>query len=119
MHNEAAEYLDEQASNQCPGSTPKSWELPPTIFHAIDSSSLPAQEKPLARLAQEGFVLIAAGTDSTSRALTYAIYHLLANSDLLDRLQTELSTIMPVKTSQSELRSASEPAILGKASSFL
>ena len=108
MHNEAAKYLEDKIAEPCLGLGQKPLQLPPTIFHAIDNSSLPFEEKSKERLAQESFVLIAAGTDTTSRAFTYALYHLIANPEILKRLQGELSAIMPQRTSSPDLKQLKE-----------
>jgi cytochrome P450 len=44
------------------------------------------------RLAKEGFVIAAAGGDTTSSTISVALYHLLANPHMLSRLRTELAT---------------------------
>lgn len=64
------------------------------IFQAIlRSPSLPEPEKTRSRMAEEGFVLLAAGGETTSRVLTHATFHLLQNREKsLVRLQKELQT---------------------------
>lgn len=59
----------------------------------LDSPSLPAQEKSLLRLEQEGALLVLAGTESPAKTLTVIFYHLLANSLMLSRLRDELSSV--------------------------
>lgn len=105
MYDEAAEYLDHEAELCVQGPRRvKGNQLPRTIFHAIDQSLLPPDEKNLERLAQEGFVLISAGSDTTARAFKYAMYHLLANPTLLERLRQELQTVMPDVTSKPHMK---------------
>ena len=66
-----------------------------SIFRAILSSSLPTDEKKRNRIAQEGFVVIAAGGETTARVLATASFHLLANRDsVLVKLKDELVTTM-------------------------
>lgn len=67
----------------------------PTIFHEMLSSYLPALEKSAKRLGEEGFVIIAAGGETTGRVLTAAFYYLLSNPDSLRRLRTQLEEAMP------------------------
>jgi cytochrome P450 len=62
----------------------------PTIFHDILTSSLPAREKTLDRLWQEGQTFVAAGTETTAWALTVITFYLLQDPAALSRLQKEL-----------------------------
>lgn len=67
------------------------------VFESIlASKGLPSIEKETERLAQEGFVVLVAGGETTARVLTTATYHLLANQDTaLKRLKEELVAEMP------------------------
>lgn len=67
------------------------------VFESIlASKGLPDQEKETERLAQEGFVVLVAGVETTARVLTTATYHLLANQDTaLKRLKEEPVNEMP------------------------
>jgi len=56
---------------------------------------LPEEEKEVQRLADEGFVLVVAGAETTSKILSTVIYHLLANPDSLARVRGELDVLMP------------------------
>ncbi|KAI9641428.1 hypothetical protein NHQ30_010235 [Ciborinia camelliae] len=62
----------------------------PTIFHEILSSDLPANEKSIDRLWQEGQTLIGAGTETTAWTLSVITYHALANPDILSKLVAEM-----------------------------
>ncbi|KAL8929508.1 MAG: hypothetical protein Q9208_001177 [Pyrenodesmia sp. 3 TL-2023] len=74
------------------------------VFQSILSSSLPADEKRRDRIAQEGFILMSAGGETTARTLTTAIYHLLASAgDALCALKTELATVMEYPDSRPNL----------------
>ena len=66
-----------------------------TIFHTLLDSSLPDSEKTVDRLADEGFVMIVAGSETTSKILSTLFYHLLANPHCLSKVQKELDEIMP------------------------
>lgn len=67
-----------------------------TIFSSILSSKLPPEEKRKGRLAQEGFVIVVAGGETTARVLTAATFHLLANKhNVLPKLREELLLAMP------------------------
>lgn len=59
----------------------------------LDNPILPAPEKALLRLEQEGALLVLAGTESPAKSLNMVFYHLLANAQILSRLREELSTV--------------------------
>ncbi|KAL9105599.1 MAG: hypothetical protein Q9227_009257 [Pyrenula ochraceoflavens] len=87
MYTEAKAFLgsiEEKNASQDP-------QPPPTLFDIIYKSSLPSREKTLARLAEEAFVVIAAGGDTVARALTIALYHLTSNTAYQERLRNELA----------------------------
>ncbi|KAI0190903.1 cytochrome P450 [Xylaria flabelliformis] len=67
------------------------------IFHAILSNEhLPLAEKADHRISQEGVVAIAAGGETTARAITTALYFVLENKGSLRReLKEELEHAMP------------------------
>ncbi|MCJ1368214.1 hypothetical protein MMC16_007355 [Acarospora aff. strigata] len=68
----------------------------PTIFEELrDSTKLPPAEKTLARLADEGNVLLIAASETPAKVLALITYHLLANPSKLQRLRTELATLTP------------------------
>ncbi|KAF2447649.1 benzoate 4-monooxygenase cytochrome P450 [Karstenula rhodostoma CBS 690.94] len=68
---------------------------PETIFEALLSDSLPPEEKTLQRMTDEGFVIIAAGLETTARYLTNITTHLILRPDCLARLRAELKMAMP------------------------
>lgn len=71
----------------------------------LSTKSLPESEKTYDRIAQEGFVAIVAGGETTGRALTVATYHILANHEtVLPRLMNELLEVMPEPGSRPSLR---------------
>ncbi|KAG9243560.1 cytochrome P450 [Calycina marina] len=75
------------------------------IFHEILSSAgMPAEEKTSRRIGQEGFLIMAAGGETTARTLTVATFHLLANKDVTAQLKEELKSVMPEPESQVELK---------------
>ncbi|KAK3336174.1 cytochrome P450 CYP542B3 [Cercophora scortea] len=78
--------------------TPR-WQLDtshPTIFHELLSSPiLPPDEKTPRRLAQEGQVLVQAGTLTTSWALALTTFHLLNRPSTLRLLRDELVAGIP------------------------
>ncbi|KAJ5046317.1 uncharacterized protein L3040_003564 [Drepanopeziza brunnea f. sp. 'multigermtubi'] len=70
-----------------------------TIFYEILNSDLPESEKSNARLAQDGQVVIVAGTLTTAWALCVAVFHLLSQPEALRKLKAELQTALPTPTS--------------------
>ncbi|KAK8115745.1 hypothetical protein PG984_012247 [Apiospora sp. TS-2023a] len=69
----------------------------PNIFRTVlASKKLDEPEKRYGRIAQEAFVALVAGGETTARALTIMTYHVLANREkVLPRLLEELRTVMP------------------------
>ncbi|TVY60809.1 Cytochrome P450 monooxygenase sdnE [Lachnellula suecica] len=65
----------------------------PTIFHEILSSSLPASEKALSRLSQEGQTVIGAGTETTAWALTVALVRVLSDREIVLKMLNELGPL--------------------------
>ncbi|KAL8787770.1 MAG: hypothetical protein Q9195_007639 [Heterodermia aff. obscurata] len=72
-----------------------------TIFPSILHSSLPPSEKSNLRLRDEAFIMLGAGTLTTSWALTVATFYLLSLPPVLTRLKTELRTAIPDPDSSS------------------
>lgn len=59
----------------------------------LDSPVLPAPEKSLLRLEQEGALLVLAGTESPAKTLLILFYYVLSNPSILKRLREEISTV--------------------------
>ena len=64
----------------------------PTIFHDILVSKLPAAEKKLDRICQEGQTFVAAGTETTAWCLSVITFYLLRDPAKLQHLTSELNT---------------------------
>ncbi|POS78532.1 cytochrome P450 [Diaporthe helianthi] len=62
-------------------------------YNVLDNPILPAPEKSLLRLEQEGALLVLAGTESPAKSLNMVFYHLLANTQIMSKLREELSTV--------------------------
>ncbi len=61
----------------------------------LGSKHLSPMEKERDRITQEAFVVLVAGSETTARILTNAMYHLLANpKTALLRLKEELATLL-------------------------
>lgn len=65
-----------------------------TIFYEILNSDLPLSEKSDDRLAQDGQIVVIAGTLTTAWALSVAVFYLLSQPETLAKLKAELATAM-------------------------
>lgn len=65
------------------------------MFHEILFSQLPESDKSVNRLKDEAAIVVAAGTLTTSWALSVATYYLLADPVILKKLKTELNSAVP------------------------
>jgi cytochrome P450 len=70
----------------------------PTVFKGLLDSDLPAEEKAIDRLFQDGFTLITAGMETTSYTLELATFHVLDNSSIFQKLHNELLLAIPNPT---------------------
>ena len=66
-----------------------------SLFHALMSSGLPENEKDPRRMAHEGFEILLAGSDTTARTMGVAVYHIIANPNVMHRLQEEVKRAIP------------------------
>jgi hypothetical protein len=97
----ASEHVKNNAKSQCDrGGSDMS-----NVFSTILSSdSLPPSEKAAGRIAQEGVVLVAAGSETTARTMTTAIYFVLKDTHGLQaRLEEELQRAIPDPSSRPTL----------------
>ncbi|KAL5354952.1 cytochrome P450 [Aspergillus floccosus] len=69
-----------------------------TIYDKLSDPSLPPAERTLQRIQDEGVVLLAAGTETTGRALTIASFYLARDKAMTNRLRDELRQVMPRPT---------------------
>lgn len=74
-----------------------------TMFTALSNPDLPAEERTISRLEDEGFVVLAAGTETTAYSLSVLFYHLMDNPAIVARLYDEVLTVMPETSSQPPL----------------
>lgn len=65
-----------------------------TIFHAMLDSKLPAKEKTLQRLCDEGEILTGAGSETTAQTLTRILFYLQHVPETLLKLRHELDWAM-------------------------
>jgi cytochrome P450 len=75
-----------------------------TIFEALVGPSIPKQERTVQRVADEAMIVQLAGIDTTSRALTTGLYHLLREPRVLEKLKQELRTVIPRRNARPTLR---------------
>ncbi|KAK4862118.1 hypothetical protein LT330_003256 [Penicillium expansum] len=70
-----------------------------TIYDALLDPAVPAEEKTVDRLTDQGHLLLVAGTETTANALTTIAFHLLKNPSVLADLREELKVAMPAPDS--------------------
>ncbi|KAM5458916.1 hypothetical protein McanMca71_001602 [Microsporum canis] len=69
--------------------------LASTIFDALAATNVPKQEKSAYRLEDEAAAIFGAGTETTSRALSVALFFLLSERPLMLKLREELEAHFP------------------------
>ena len=96
----------ERSKDSASGATLKSSTSRANLFHCIlSSSNLSAAEKDYRRIAQEAFVAIVAGGETTGRVLATGTFHILANrACVLPQLRLELRSIMPDPSTRPTLK---------------
>ena len=68
-------------------------EFKSVIVGSLGDPTIPAEERTVDRLIDEGTVIIFAGTETTSRALSVTMFYLLSDESILKRLCDELDTL--------------------------
>ncbi|RAH70116.1 cytochrome P450 [Aspergillus aculeatinus CBS 121060] len=66
-----------------------------SIYQALTDPSLPPEDRSLARLRDESFILLVAGTETTASSLTFAVYQLLRDRGMFLKVRQELKQAMP------------------------
>jgi len=61
-----------------------------SIFHELRDCNLPAEEKTVERLCDEGQILTGAGTETTAATLSQITFFLLEDRGILETLRSEL-----------------------------
>ncbi|KAE8359938.1 cytochrome P450 [Aspergillus caelatus] len=69
-----------------------------TVFDALVAANVPENEKTLLRLEEEAAAIFGAGTETVSRALSVALFHLLKDRNMMYKLQLELKSVAFGKT---------------------
>lgn len=67
----------------------------PTVFKELLDSDLPASEKTIRRLEDEGITVVGAGQETVKVVLTVTTFHLLQNPKMMERLRKEIITVFP------------------------
>lgn len=65
------------------------------MFAALADPSLPAEERTLERLEDEGFIILSAATDTTAYSLSVTLFYLLDNPVIFSELYDEIRGVMP------------------------
>ncbi|CAI7625218.1 unnamed protein product [Penicillium pancosmium] len=73
------------------------------MFDNLVDPAVPASERTLDRLQEEGLVVLGAGTETVAHTLTISIFYLSRNQDILQRLRTELKQVLPTPSSNASL----------------
>ena len=63
------------------------------MVEALGDEKIPAKERSIPRLVDEGQVIIFAGTETSSRALAVGMYYLLSQRSLIDKMRAELAVV--------------------------
>ena len=71
-----------------------------TIFDALTSLDLPESERTLDRLEDESALLLGAGTETTARSITVAMFHLINKKEIMAKLRAELKTVLATPLSK-------------------
>lgn len=79
---------------QASAEKPEGDHRPPTVFHGIMDSSLPSADKSMERLADEAFVLVMAGGETTAKVTLVTLVHILQDPSLLARLRGPVDKVM-------------------------
>ncbi|KAK3633302.1 hypothetical protein LTR56_015870 [Elasticomyces elasticus] len=70
-------------------------EESPNLFRAILDSKLPEEDKNYHRIAHEGLEVLLAGSNTTSKVMSRAVFHINNDAAIKARLQEELRRVMP------------------------
>ena len=94
MYEKATQYLEKEGNGKVE-SVSSLKKANSTLFQCIRPSSLPAHEKNVHRMAQEAFTATTAGGETTARTLALGIFNVLTHQTVFQRLQQEITELMP------------------------
>ena len=80
-----------------------STQVPQNMFDKLLAPDVPASERSLERLQDEGLVVLGAGTETVAHTLTVSTFYLCTNRNVLIRLREELRQVLPTPTSSASL----------------
>lgn len=102
VYKQAASSLNYQSGNLREGE--KSFDqVPQNMFDKLLAPDVPASERSLERLQDEGLVVLGAGTETVAHTLTVSTFYLCSNKDILTKLREELRQVLPTPTSSASL----------------
>lgn len=102
IYDQAAHSLNDATSSDTPVDITKEHGRK-SIFDPLVDSSVPAGERTLQRLQDEGFMVFGAGAETTARVLSIASFYLASHKDISQRLRAELQELLPTPTSTANL----------------
>jgi cytochrome P450 len=65
------------------------------ILESLANERIPAQERSMKRLVDEGLVITIAGTETFARALSVGLFYLIQNETLITKLRAEVTAAVP------------------------
>ncbi|GFF27262.1 trichodiene oxygenase [Aspergillus udagawae] len=65
------------------------------ILESLANERIPAQERTMKRLVDEGLVITIAGTETSARALSVRLFYLIQNETLITKLHAEVAAAVP------------------------
>lgn len=100
-----ARIFTEVAHTQLHDQLHKSTSKPNVFEMILANENIPPSDKVYNRISHEGVVTIAAGGETTARALTVATYFVLSHKDsVLAKLKAELGSAMPTTDSKPSIK---------------
>ncbi|KAK4869402.1 hypothetical protein LT330_005784 [Penicillium expansum] len=75
-----------------------------SVMEVMCGPSMPEDMRSAARLNNEGFAMIIGGTETTTRTLVIAAFHIVENVSIKTKLREELRTVMPTPESRPTCR---------------
>ncbi|KAF7164597.1 hypothetical protein CNMCM5623_009054 [Aspergillus felis] len=65
------------------------------ILESLANERIPAHERTMKRLVDEGLVITIAGTETSARALSVGLFYLIQNKSLITKLRAEVAAAVP------------------------
>ncbi|KAK8230498.1 oxoglutarate/iron-dependent oxygenase [Phyllosticta capitalensis] len=94
LQNNAIENIKRVEAEVAAGEKPKT-DMGTTVFHELVESNLPAYEKSVERLWQEGQSVIGAGTETVTWTLAVIFFHIFTKPRIMKKLMDEIVPIFP------------------------